>query len=56
MQPLWIDLRVDVRNVATGPRDAGRLPASDLRSRLQAANDVWSQCSIRFSPEEAPAT
>jgi hypothetical protein len=48
----WIVLRLDVRNV-TGPGDSGRLPASDLISRVQAANEVWSQCSIRFTSRSA---
>lgn len=48
----WITLRLDVRNL-TGPADAGRLAASVLRSRVEAANLVWSQCSIRFTPRSA---
>jgi len=48
----WISVRLDVRNI-TGPAGTGRLEASDLRSRVQAANEVWAQCSIRFTPKSA---
>jgi hypothetical protein len=48
----WITLRLDVRNV-TGVSDKGKLAVSDLRSRVGAANEVWSQCEIRFSSRSA---
>lgn len=44
-----LSLKVDLRNL-TGPDEAGRLEESELISKLDAANRVWSQCAIQFSP------
>lgn len=43
-----INLRLEARNI-TGPLEAGRLAESELRASVDAANAVWSQCSMRFT-------
>jgi hypothetical protein len=42
-----LEIRVDVRNLV-GPQEAGKLDEPAMRSRVIAANQVWSQCSIEF--------
>ena len=54
LQPGWstVSIRVDVRNLV-GPNSAGKISEDDIRSRVGAANDVWSQCAVKFVPRVA---
>lgn len=42
-------LKIDVKNLV-GPQDAGKLTNEQLKSRVDAANEVWTQCAIQFVP------
>lgn len=42
-----LKLKVDFRNLM-GPQNAGKLDEKDMEARLESANEVWNQCSVRF--------
>jgi hypothetical protein len=46
-----IPLRVDMRNL-TSDGVEGKISEAVLQTKLEAANGVWSQCSIRFIPRK----